>query len=346
MEKQSLRTDDFEYQLPPRFIAQTPVEPRDSSRMMVLSRGSTKIAHRRFHHIEDYLKRGDALVLNDTRVRPARLRGKKETGGNVEILLLRRLAERTWVVMVGGRGMRPGVKVELSGGKVFGTILREDGNNRVIRFTRSILPMLREMGEIAVPPYIRERLLDDERYQTVYGEKEGSAAAPTAGLHFTRNLLEKLRYKGVKIVTVTLHVGLDTFLPVRVKRINDHPIHSEWCCVNDKAVSTIKAVRRGGGRVVAVGTTTARVLETAARADHGEKIAPVYGETDVFITPGYRFQLVDVLITNFHLPRSTLLMMVAAFVGPSGHKQILEAYKVAIKSGYRFYSFGDAMLIL
>ena len=341
-----MRTEDFEYQLPPGSIAQIPVEPRDSSRMMVLSRGSTEIAHRQFHNIEDYLKPGDALVLNDTRVRPGRLHGKKETGGSVEILLLRRLEERTWVVMVRGRGMHSGVRVELSGGKVFGTILKEDGQNRVMRFTRSISPILCEMGEIAVPPYIRERLVDEERYQTVYGDKEGSAAAPTAGLHFTRNLLEKLRYKGVKIVTVTLHVGGDTFLPVRVEHITDHPIHREWCCVNDKAVRTIKGVRRGGGRVVAVGTTTARVLETAARADSGKKISPVYGETDVFITPGYRFRLVDVLITNFHLPRSTLLMMVAAFVGANGRKQILDAYKVAIMAGYRFYSFGDAMLIL
>jgi len=242
--------------------------------------------------------------------------------------------------------MRPGVSVEITGGKVFAKILREEGTNRVVKFSCPISPILRETGEIPVPPYIRGKLLDDERYQTVYGVREGSAAAPTAGLHFTQRLLEKLRAKGVKIVMVTLHVGMDTFSPVRVKRVIDHPIHSEWCCVNDDAVRTIKSVRKCGGRVVAVGTTTVRVLETAARAVPGEQIAPVVGETNVFITPGYRFRLVDALITNFHLPRSTLLMMVAAFVGPNGRKQILDAYRVAILFGYRFYSFGDAMLVL
>ena len=346
-ELHSLRTDDFDYHIPPKFVAQIPIEPRDSARMMVLQRGAKDIAHRHIHDIMTCLNPGDALVLNDTRVLPARLYGKKETGGKVELLLLRRMSARTWVVMVGGTGMSVDARIEIGDGKVTARVLEDlGGSRRVVGFSRAITPLLSGIGKMALPPYIKRELQDEERYQTVYAAVLGSVAAPTAGLHFTPELLAGLRKKGVMIVKVSLHVGMDTFAPVRVEMVNDHILHSEWSCVEESAAKAIASVREGGGRVIAVGTTTVRVLETAARSGSGDQVTPVCGHTDVFITPGYRFRAVDALLTNFHLPRSTLLMMVAAFLGANGRGEIRNAYQIAMQSGYRFYSFGDAMLIL
>ena len=346
-ELHSLRTDDFDYHLPPKFVAQIPVEPRDSARMMIWHRGARDIVHRQVADIGSYLNPGDALALNDTRVLAARLRGRKSTGGRVELLLLRRMTGRTWEVMVRGSGMSAGARVEIAGGGISARVLSDAGGpRRVVRFSHSITSLLNQIGEIPLPPYVKNRLIDDDRYQTVYAAVDGSAAAPTAGLHFTSQLLAGLRAKGVNIVMVTLHVGMDTFGPVMAERVSDHPMHSEWCCLDETAAETINTVRNGGGRVVAVGTTTVRVLETAARSGYAEEVTPVCGYTDVFITPGYRFRAVDALLTNFHLPRSTLLMLVAAFLGANGRAEILDAYRIAMRTGYRFFSFGDAMLIL
>ncbi|MDP6793426.1 MAG: tRNA preQ1(34) S-adenosylmethionine ribosyltransferase-isomerase QueA [Anaerolineales bacterium] len=346
-ELHSLRTDDFDYHLPPKFVAQIPIEPRDSARMMVWQRDASEIAHRQVVDIGSYLNSGDAIALNDTRVFAGRLRANKSTGGRVELLLLRRMGARTWEAMVKGRGMGPGASVEIECGRLSAQVLADaGGSRRVVKFSRSISPILHDIGKIPLPPYVKNRLIEDERYQTVYGAVDGSAAAPTAGLHFTSQLLAELREKGVKIVMVTLHVGVDTFGPVVTEKVIDHPIHSEWCCLDETAAETINSVRNGGGRVVAVGTTTVRVLETAARAGDSEGVSPVCGYTDVFITPGHRFRAVDALLTNFHLPRSTLLMLVAAFLGANGRAEILNAYRIAMRTGYRFFSFGDAMLIL
>ncbi len=346
-ENNSLRTDDFDYRLPSEFIAQTPAEPRDAARLMVLRRGERKLAHRRFRDLVSYLKSGDVLVLNDTRVLPARLQGKKETGGKVELLLLKRLAARTWEVIVGGSGLKVDARIVIAGGKLIATVLEEiGGSRRVVRFSRAVTQLMHGIGEIPLPPYIRTKLSDDERYQTVYAAVKGSSAAPTAGLHFTPALLAEIRALGVSVPTVTLHVGLDSFAPVTAEMIDDHPTHCEWCCMDEATAGVINRAHRGGGRIVAVGTTTARVLETAARAASGNRVAPVRGETDLYITPGYRFRAVDALLTNFHLPRSTLLMMVAAFCGTGGLARILDAYEHAMLAGYRFYSLGDAMLIM
>ena len=347
-ELHSLRTDDFDYHIPPKFVAQIPIEPRDKARMMVWQRDVNGIAHRQVADIGSYLNPGDAIALNDTRVFAGRLRANKSTGGRVELLLLRRMGGRTWEAMVRGRGMGPGARVEIEGGGLSARILADaGGSRRVVMFSHSISPLLHEIGETPLPPYVKNKVIDGERYQTVYAAVDGSAAAPTAGLHFTSRLLSELRAKGVKIVMVTLHIGIDTFGPVVTETVIDHPIHSEWCSLDETAAETINSVRNGGGRVVAVGTTTVRVLETAARAaGASEVVSPVCGYTDVFITPGHRFRAVDALLTNFHLPRSTLLMLVAAFLGANGRAQILDAYRVAMRTGYRFFSFGDAMLIL
>ena len=346
-ENNSLRTDNFDYQLPPQFIAQTPAEPRDAARLMVLRRGKRKLAHRHFADLASYLKSGDVLVLNNTRVLPARLRGRKESGGKAEVLLLKRLSARTWEVVVGGSGMKVGAHVVIAGGKLVATVLGKiGGQRRVVRFSRAITPLLNVIGEMPLPPYIRTKLSDEERYQTVYAAVMGSAAAPTAGLHFTPALLAAIRELGISVASITLHVGLHTFAPVRAEMIDDHPIHNEWCCLDEATAEVINRAHRGGGRIVAVGTTTARVLETAARAASGNRVAPVCGETDLYIIPGHRFRVVDALLTNFHLPRTTLLMMVAAFFGASGRAEMLAAYQSAMQAGYRFYSFGDAMLIL
>ena len=361
-----MRTDLFSYDLPKSFIAQRPAEPRDSSRLLVLDRESGRIEHSRFSEIGGFLRRGDLLVANDSRVVPARLRGRKPTGGAVEIFLLRQLDEegREWSCLVRGRGLRVGAKVELDGGPVEVEIVSEgQGGQRRARFSTAIGEILEELGELPLPPYITEFAGDKGRYQTVYSRRDGSVAAPTAGLHFTPELLERIGGMGVGWETVTLHVGLDTFGPVTAGRVADHQIHSEWVALSVESAGAINAARGQGGRVIAVGTTSTRVLEycaTTARGVDGygpmgaeTAVVPYAGEVDLFIYPGYRFRAVDALLTNFHLPRSSLLMLVSAFVGQvhpqdvdAGRQILLRTYEEAKAEGYRFYSFGDAMLIL
>jgi len=340
-----VRTDDFDYNLPPRFIAQRPAEPRDSSRLLVLDRARDTITHAVFRDLPAYLNRGDALVLNETRVIPARLQARKHPGGGrVELLLLRRLEPRVWEVMVGGRGLRVGAVVRVDGGPE-GTIeAAGTGALRVVRFADRISPLLDSIGAMPLPPYIREPLQSPDEYQTVFARTPGSAAAPTAGLHFTTALLRAIASAGVNVAQVALHIGLDTFAPVAVDDPTLHPIHSERCRLDSVAAQTINDARRTGRRVIAVGTTSVRTLETAAvYAAPGDTVGGFEGETDLLILPGHRFRAVDAMITNFHLPRSTLLMLVSAF---AGRDRILAAYETAKVEGYRFYSFGDAMLIL
>lgn len=340
-----MRTADFDYQLPSEMIAQRPADPRDSSRLLILDRKRETLSHHFFRDLPNFLSPGDALVLNETRVLPARLRGHKiPTGGRVELLLLNRRSSRTWEALVGGKGL--GVGREISITKEVEAEIVEDlgGGRRVVRFNQSILPALNRMGEMPLPPYITTPLKDPNEYQTVFARHPGSAAAPTAGLHFTPEALRMIERKGVAIVKITLHVGLDTFLPVTEEDPSEHPIHSEWCQITSEAAEAINNARLNGARVIAVGTTTVRTLETAARLtapDH--EVVPFEGRTDLYILPGFHFNAVDVMITNFHLPRSTLLMLVSAF---AGRERVLNAYDIAMKEGYRFYSFGDAMLIL
>jgi S-adenosylmethionine:tRNA ribosyltransferase-isomerase len=336
-----LKTSDFDYNLPESSIAQTPVEPRDSSRLLVLHRESGELEHRIFRDVTDYLRAGDLLVLNQTRVIPARIYARKETGGRVELLLLRRRDEVTWEALVGGKGVRVGKLVKVEDGPEVEVTEIRDGSERVIQFSEPIEPYFSKVGNVPLPPYIHEKLDDPERYQTVYAREPGSAAAPTAGLHFTTRLLGELQVKGVKIAYVTLHVGLDTFAPVTEDDPQAHKIHSEWCELPPETADLINQTRQTGGRVIAVGTTSVRTLESATLGQSG--VLSYLGATSVFILPGYPFKVVDALITNFHLPRSTLLMLVSAF---AGRERILETYEIAIKEGYRFYSFGDAILIM
>lgn len=340
----SLKTSDFSYTLPEEYIAQKPVTPRDTSRLMVLKQDPDAIEHAHFYDVGDYLDPGDVLVINKTRVIPARLYGYKvPTGGRVELLLLRKRQGGRWEAMVGGKGLDEGKRIRLQDGPeaVVRSVL--EGPLRLIEFQDPIEPYLEEIGHTPLPPYIHEELEDGERYQTVYAEESGSAAAPTAGLHFTPRLMGELRSKGVKFVELILHVGLDTFAPVREEDPEDHPIHTEWCSIPKPTAAAVNEAHRGGGRVIAVGTTSVRALETAARESGKDKLVePFQGETDLFILPGYEFQVVDAMITNFHLPESTLLMLVSAF---AGRDRILQAYQVAKEKGYRFYSFGDAMLV-
>lgn len=336
-----MQTSDFAYDLPESSIAQTPAEPRDSSRLLVLQRDSGKLEHRSFRDVGDYLRPGDLLVLNQTRVIPARIFARKETGGRVELLLLRRRDERTWEALVGGKGLRVGKSVQVEDGPQAEIIELLDGSERLIQFSEPIEPYFPKVGNVPLPPYIHAKLNDPERYQTVYAREPGSAAAPTAGLHFTPRLLEELQAKGVKVAYVTLHVGLDTFAPVTENNPEEHVIHTEWCELPQETADLINQTKRAGGRVIAVGTTTVRTLESATVGQAG--ILSYLGATSLFILPGYQFKIVDVMITNFHLPKSTLLMLVSAF---AGREKILETYTTAIQEGYRFYSFGDAMLIL
>jgi len=357
-----LKTSDFDYHLPEASIAQTPAEPRDSSRLLVLHRDTNELEHRIFRDVTDYLNPGDLLVLNQTRVIPARIFARKETGGRVELLLLRRRDALTWEALVGGKGMRVGkrviVETEDSGQQsnnetptsgdvgVRAEIMEIlEGSERLIRFSERIEPYFSEVGNVPLPPYIHEKLEDPERYQTVYAKEPGSAAAPTAGLHFTPRLLEELQVKGVRIAYVTLHVGLDTFAPVTEEDPKEHKIHSEWCELTQETADLINDTKTRGRRVIATGTTSVRTLESAAteNADDGSLIAAFNGPTSLFILPGYQFKVVDVMITNFHLPKSSLIMLVSAF---AGRERILETYDAAVQEGYRFYSFGDAMLIL
>jgi S-adenosylmethionine:tRNA ribosyltransferase-isomerase len=340
-----VKTADFDYNLPTEFIAQTPVEPRDASRLMVLDRRIGIIQHDHFYNLGNYLNPGDLLVLNETRVLPARLFARKiPGGGRVEILLLKAEAGDAWEVLVGGKGLRQGVKFLVENGPE-GEILSDlGGPRRLVVFREAIYQYLEDAGHLPLPPYIHTSLDDPERYQTVYARQMGSAAAPTAGLHFTTRLLNQLQEAGIVVTTVTLHVGLDTFSPVTEDDPNAHEIHTEWCQVTQQATTAINHARQTGGRIVAVGTTSVRTLESAASiAPAGETMAPFEGTTSLFILPGYKFGVVDAMITNFHLPHSTLIMLVSAF---AGRETILNAYEIAKESGYRFYSFGDAMLIL
>ncbi len=336
-----MKTSDFDYHLPESSIAQTPAEPRDSSRLLVLHGDTGTLEHRIFRDVSDYLRAGDLLVLNQTRVIPARIFARKQTGGRVELLLLRRRDTLTWEALVGGKGLRVGTTVRVEDGPEAEIIEFLEGSERLIKFSEPIEPYFSKVGHVPLPPYIHEKLNDPERYQTVYAKEPGSAAAPTAGLHFTPRLLEELQVKGVNIAYVTLHVGLDTFAPVTEDNPEEHKIHTEWCELSQETADVINETRTRGGRVIAVGTTSVRTLESAMA---GRNIVSSYiGPTSLFILPGYQFKVVDVMITNFHLPKSTLLMLISTFVG---RERILETYETAIKEGYRFYSFGDAMLIL
>ncbi len=338
-----MKTSDFDYDLPESFIAQTPIEPRDSSRLMVLHRDTGQIEHRVFREIGRYLRPSDVLVLNQTRVIPARIYARKPTGGRVELLLLRRRDELSWEALVGGKGLSVGKSMQVENGPRAVIVEVLNGSERLIRFEQPIEPFFPKVGNVPLPPYIHEKLNDPERYQTVYAREPGSAAAPTAGLHFTPRLLGELEAQGVTLAYVTLHVGLDTFAPVTEDNPQEHKIHTEWCELPQDAADIINGARAKGGRIIAVGTTSVRTLESAARAATTRKIGPYSGPTDLFILPGFQFKLVDAMITNFHLPKSTLVMLVSAF---ATRQAILAAYESAKREGYRFYSFGDAMLIL
>lgn len=338
-----MRTDDFIYDLPEAFIAQTPVEPRHNSRLCVLPRDGGPLQHRHFWQIGDYLNSGDLLVINRTRVIPARIFARKDTGGRVELLLLHREDERTWETLVGGKRLMLGRRLQVENGPQAEIIAELDGPRRLVRFDEPVEPYLNQAGQMPLPPYIHTPLQDPERYQTVYARTPGSAAAPTAGLHFTPELMDQLKAQGLGFADVTLHVGLDTFAPVTEEDPGQHQIHTEWCELTPAVAEQINAAKRAGGRIVAVGTTSVRTLETAAQnAAPGDVVAPFSGPTSIYILPGYTFKAVDVMITNFHLPRSTLLMLVSAFVG---RERILTAYEEAKAEGYRFFSFGDAMLL-
>jgi S-adenosylmethionine:tRNA ribosyltransferase-isomerase len=366
-----MKVSDFDYDLPEALIAQRPAEPRDASRLLVLDGATDRVVHRRFRDLPDYLRPSDILVVNDTRVIPARIFGRKPTGGRVELLLLEKSGD-AWRALIGGRNVDEGLSLALldHAGKptdvtAIVTAVRP-GALRELRFSAPVEQWIETLGYAPLPPYIHETLDDPERYQTIYARPSGSAAAPTAGLHFTPELLLTLRENGVLFETVTLHVGLDTFKPVTVDDVADHVIHSEWARLTPETARRINEAQLAGGRIVAVGTTTARVLETAALRSAGiagslqtisardaagettdicpwKPVAAFEGPTDLFIHPGYRFRAVDALITNFHLPRSSLLMLVAAF---AGREAIFNAYRAAVAENYRFYSFGDAMLIL
>ena len=339
------KTKDFYYNLPEALIAQTPLEKRDTSRLMVLDRETGEVSHKRFFDIIDYLRPGDCLVMNDSRVLPARLLGHRPTGGAVEVLLLRDLGNQCWECLCKpGRKMHEGSEVIFGNGELTATVreVQEDGN-RVVEFHYEgiFLEVLEHLGRMPLPPYIKAELQDQERYQTVYSRAVGSAAAPTAGLHFTNELLEKIRAKGVNTAFVTLHVGLGTFRPVKAEEITDHHMHSELCMMNQETADLLNKTKKNGGRVICVGTTSCRTLESLVREDGAFEAASKW--TEIFIYPGYTFRAMDGLITNFHLPESTLVMLVSAF---AGREHVLNAYKIAVEEKYRFFSFGDAMCIL
>ena len=341
-----MKTSDFYFDLPQEQIAQDPLEDRSSSRLLVLDKETGEYEHRVFRDIVDYLHPGDCLVLNNTKVIPARLFGEKEgTGAHIEILLLKRRENDIWETLVKpGRKAKPGTKISFGGGLLTGEVMDvvEEGN-RLIRFSYEGIfeEILDQLGQMPLPPYITHQLKDKNRYQTVYAKYDGSAAAPTAGLHFTPELLKQVKEMGVEIAEVTLHVGLGTFRPVKVENVLEHHMHSEFYMIDEEAAEKINRTRENGGRVICVGTTSCRTIESAA--DENGRLKASSGWTDIFIYPGYRFQVLDCLITNFHLPESTLLMLVSAL---AGREHILAAYEEAVKQGYRFFSFGDAMLII
>ncbi len=341
-----MKTSDFYFDLPQELIAQDPLEDRSASRLLHLDKVTGEIEHTNFKHVLDFLNPGDCLVINDTKVIPARLYGHKvDTGAVIELLLLKRRENDIWETLVKpGKKARPGAVISFGDGLLTGTILDivEEGN-RLIQFSYEGIfeEILDQLGEMPLPPYITHKLQDKNRYQTVYAKHEGSAAAPTAGLHFTEELLSQVKAKGVNIAHVTLHVGLGTFRPVKVEDVNDHHMHSEFYIVEPEQAELINKTRQNGGRVIAVGTTSCRTLESAA--DENGILHSKSGWTDIFIYPGYRFKIIDALITNFHLPESTLLMLVSAL---AGKEHIMTAYEEAVKEKYRFFSFGDAMIII
>jgi S-adenosylmethionine:tRNA ribosyltransferase-isomerase len=350
----TLKTSDFDYHLPPERIAQTPLEPRDSSRLLVLERDTGKLKHAVFRDISQYIHPGDLLILNQTRVIPARLFARKPTGGRVEVLLLRREDLLTWECLVGGKGLSAGRTVTIENGPSAEIVDVLDGSRRCVRFAEPIEPYFPKVGHVPLPPYIHTELKDPERYQTVFAREPGSAAAPTAGLHFTPRLLDELHAAGVQTAYVTLHVGLDTFAPVTEDDPAEHSIHTEWCELLQATADVINQTCQSGGRIIAVGTTSVRTLESAANATTDDRrltmvrgpssiVSSFTGPTSLYILPGFKFNVVDAMITNFHLPKSTLLMLVSAF---AGRERILSAYETAKQEGYRFYSFGDAMFIL
>ena len=341
-----MKLSDFYYDLPEELIAQDPLLKRSDSRLMVINRETGEIEHKHFTDVINYLDEGDCLVINDTKVIPARLIGVKEdTGASIEVLLLKRKDDKTWETLVKpGKKARVGARISFGDGKLIGEVtdIVEEGN-RLVKFTYDGIfeEVLDELGQMPLPPYITHKLEDKNRYQTVYAKHDGSAAAPTAGLHFTNELLSDIEKKGIKIARVTLHVGLGTFRPVKVDNITDHHMHSEFYVIDENAAEIINETKKNGGKVVSVGTTSTRTLETAA--DENGMIKACSGWTDIFIYPGYKFKCVDRLITNFHLPESTLLMLVSALYN---REKILEAYKTAVEEKYRFFSFGDAMILL
>ncbi len=345
MNGEMLKTSDFYFDLPPELIAQDPLTDRSASRLLVLDKNTGEIKHEQFRNIINYLNPGDCLVLNDTRVIPARLHGiREETGAAIEVLLLKRKEKDVWETLVRpGKKVRPGVKLSFGEGLLRGEVLEivEEGN-RLIRFQYEGIfeEVLDRLGEMPLPPYITHKLEDKNRYQTVYAKYDGSAAAPTAGLHFTRDLLDEIAQRGVNLAYVTLHVGLGTFRPVKAERITEHHMHSETYQITKEAAEVINRTRKNGGRVICVGTTSCRSLESAAEEDG--TLRECSGDTEIFIYPGYRFKVLDALITNFHLPESTLVMLVSAL---AGREKVLRAYGEAVEERYRFFSFGDAMFI-
>ena len=340
-----MKKSDFYFDLPEELIAQTPIQQRDHSKLLHLDKTTGEIEHRHFYELPQYLREGDCLVLNDSRVLPARLIGARSTGGSVELVLLRDLGEGRWECLSRpGRKTKPGTELHFGGGELTATVEQvAEGGNRIVQFHYDgiFLEVLERLGKMPLPPYIKEELKDSERYQTVYSRELGSAAAPTAGLHFTKELLAEIEKKGVNICYVTLHVGLGTFRPVKEDEIENHEMHSEFCMIPERTASIVTDTKKRGGRVIAVGTTSCRTLESFADADGSLRAQS--GWTDIFIYPGYRFRCIDALVTNFHLPESTLIMLVSAL---AGRDNVLNAYRIAVSEKYRFFSFGDAMLIL
>ena len=344
-ENKHLKTSDFWYDLPEELIAQTPLEQRDTSRLLVLDKDTGEVKHQHFYDVIDYLQPGDCLVMNDSRVLPARLLGHRPTGGAVEVLLLRDLGDKKWECLCKpGRKMQVGHEVIFGDGELTATVVEvQETGNRVVEFHYEgiFLEVLERLGKMPLPPYIKAELQDQERYQTVYSREIGSAAAPTAGLHFTNELLEKIRNKGVKTAFVTLHVGLGTFRPVKAEDISEHHMHSELCMISAETAAVLNQTKAEGGRIICVGTTSCRTLESLVNEDGSFEAKSKW--TEIFIYPGYQFKAMQGLITNFHLPESTLVMLVSAF---AGRENVLSAYEEAVRQRYRFFSFGDAMLFL
>ena len=340
-----LKKSDFYYDLPEECIAQTPTEKRDMSKLMHIDKITGEVEHSVFHDLPKYLNSGDVLVLNDSRVIPARLIGSRPTGGAIEVVLLRDRGDNIWECLTRpGRKMKTGATAIFGNGELTGTVIDEiEGGNRLIKFDYEgiFLEVLEKLGNMPLPPYIHEKLDDPERYQTVYSKESGSAAAPTAGLHFTNELLDEIRAKGVEVRFVTLHVGLGTFRPVKAENIEDHEMHAEFCTITKETADAVTKAKKEGRRIIAVGTTSCRTLES--RAEEDGTLREFSGFTNCFIYPGYKFKCIDGLITNFHLPESTLIMLVSAL---AGRENILNAYKIAIENGYRFFSFGDASIII